>query len=68
MISNYTDKCGSCARYTFYVMKGEIRMIGKCYTDKKGERINLASCKKCEEYIKREKGEKWQIQTPEGRG
>ena len=52
MISNYKDCCGSCARYVFCVMNGEIRKIGKCVTDKKGMRINLASRQKCEEYIK----------------
>ena len=51
MISNYKNKCGSCARYVYCVMNGEIRKIGKCRTDKKGERINLASNPKCDEYI-----------------
>ena len=56
MISNYKDKCGSCARYVYCVMDGEIRKIGKCYTEKKGERINLASNYRCDEYIQAKGG------------
>ena len=51
-MSNYKDRCGSCVRYVYCVMNGEIRKIGKCETEKKGVRINLASSKKCDEYIK----------------
>ena len=51
MISNYKDRGGSCAKYVYCVMNGEIRKIGKCQR-KKGERIHLASNKKCEEYVK----------------
>jgi len=51
MLTSYKDRCGGCARYTFCVIDGEIRKIGKCYTRRKGERTNLASAKSCNEYI-----------------
>ena len=50
-LASYEDRCGGCARYSFCIMDGEIRKIGTCVTDKKGKRTNLASCKKCNEYI-----------------
>ena len=64
MISNYKDRCGSCARYVYCVMDGEIRKIGKCHTPKKGERICLASQPMCDEYLKN--GGRIRIETEEG--
>lgn len=55
MISNYKDKCGSCAKFIYCVMDGEIRKIGKCHREK-GERIHLASSQKCCEYVQSKGG------------
>ena len=48
---NYKDKCGSCAKFIYCVMDGEVRAIGKC-RGVKTEKINQASQPKCFEYVK----------------
>lgn len=48
---DYTDRCGGCARYKYCVIDGLPRKIGTCVTNKKGLRTNLASARKCREYV-----------------
>ena len=56
-LSSYEERCGGCARYNFCIINGQVRAIGTCQTTKKGTRTNLASTKKCNEYIDKRRKE-----------